>query len=212
MSVDAQFMYDLFSDLYYSRVFRQYNDDEVSTTESIQCLLKSFLQRKLKRTMALPKIVILSFGNIVHTALREPLLNRGYDVEVEGEYDLINGTLYCHSDAVADTHTLENKTISRMPNSPLTHHFLQDNAYNFMLDKPIGYLSYLHKPSGIIKVFPCKRSLDGFKYVCMRGVRLVHRLTSNTMPKPEPSWLCRYCEYTDICPNPRKYVSRRGGL
>lgn len=212
MLINEKFMYELFSELYYDRALRQYNDDEVGTTESIQCLRKSFCQRKIGRKLLEPKIVILSFGDIVHTALREPLLKRGYNVEVEGKWKLPNGTLYVHSDAVHTDHTLENKTITRMPNSPLPHHFLQDNTYNFVLDKPIGYLSYLHKPSGIIKVFPCIKQEESFKYVCLRGIRLIHHLTRNTIPQPEPSWLCQYCEYYDMCPNPKKYVSRVGGL
>jgi len=198
--IDEQFMYELFGELYYSRALREYNDDEISTTESIQCLLKTFFQRKMPRKLFQPKIVVLSFGDIVHTALREPLIRRGYNVEKEGKWDLHNGTLYVHSDAVYTDHTLETKTVSRMPHNPLIHHFLQDNTYNFVLDKPIGYLAYLHKPSGFIKVFPCERSERSFEYVTLRAVRGIHHFTTNTMPKPEPSWLCKYCEYVDLCP------------
>lgn len=199
-TITDQFMYELFSEIYYNRVFREYSDTEVSVTETIQCLLKSFFQRKVRRKMYSSKIVILSFGDLVHLALREPLLKRGYDVELEGKYNIGNITLYAHGDAVTKTHGLETKTITRMPHEPLTHHFLQANAYSYIFGKPEWYLAYLHKPSGIIKTFPVERNDNAFQFTCLRSVRLSHHLIGNTMPIPEPSWLCKYCEYTDLCP------------
>jgi len=202
MSVTESSIYEMFAEIYYSRVFKVYMDTEVHVTEATQCLLKSFLFRKLPRALQEPKVVVLSFGDLIHEALKQPLIRRGYNVGTESKYPLKDVTLYAHSDALASDHTLEFKTISRMPHEPLSHHYHQDNAYNFVFDKPIGYILYIHKPSGLVKVFPIKRNEDSFQYVCLRAYRLSVCLRSNTMPKPEPSWLCNYCEYPDLCPSP----------
>lgn len=197
--INSDFMYELFGELYYNKDMRNYTDYEVSTTESIQCLRKSFAQRKMPRRLYNDKIVILTFGDIVHYALREPLRNRGFTTEVEDSFKYRNVTMYMHCDAEKNDIILENKTISTMPNHPLTHHRLQVNTYLNIRKKSKGYISYLHKPSGIIPVFPVYPDEQMFKYVCLRGIRLSNSLQTNTMPEPEPNWLCRYCEYRDLC-------------
>jgi len=209
MSVTDKDIYQMFAEIYYKRTFRVYQQDEVHVTEATQCLLKSFFQRKLMRALLEPKVVILSFGDLIHEALKEPLERRGYKTEQEGKYELQNVTLFAHTDALATDHTLEFKTISRMPHNALSHHILQDNAYNFVFDRPIGYIPYIHKPSGLVVVFPIEKREDQFKYVCLRAIRLSVLLRSNTMPQPEPSWLCQYCEYYDICPSPAPISKRK---
>jgi len=209
MSVTSKTVYEMFAEVYYSRTFKTYTDREIHVTEATQCLLKSFFQRKVPRALLEPKVVVLSFGNLIHEALREPLKNRGYDVEAEGKYELKDATLHGHTDALASDHTLEFKTISRMPYEPLSHHVLQDNAYNFIFDKPIGYVPYIHKPSGLVTVFPIHKREDQFQYVCLRAYRLSKCLSGNTTPQPEPSWLCDYCEYRDLCPSPAPLRKKR---
>ena len=199
----------MFAEIYYQRAFKVYTDTEVHVTEATQCLLKSFFQRKVKRALLEPKVVILSFGDLIHEALKPSLVRRGYNVSAEGVYQLKNVTLYAHTDALASDHTLEFKTISRMPHDALSHHILQDNAYNFIFDKPIGYVPYIHKPSGLVRIFPIPKREDQFQYVCLRAYRLSVCLRSSTMPKPEPSWLCNYCEYVDMCPSPLISLRKR---
>lgn len=209
MSVTDKNIYQMFAEVYYKRQFKVYQQNEIHVTEATQCLLKSFFQRKLQRALLEPKVVVLSFGNLIHEALHEPLERRGYKTEQEGKYPLGNIALYGHTDALASDHTLEFKTISRMPHSPLSHHILQDNAYNFIFDRPIGYIPYIHKPSGLVVVFPIEKREDQFKYVCLRAIRLSAMLRSNTMPPSEPSWLCQYCEYILECPSPLKTTRKR---
>jgi len=202
MSVTSKDIYEMFSEIYYKRTFRIYRQNEVHVTEATQCLLKSFLQRNVRRALLEPKVVVLSFGNLIHEALHEPLERRGYKTEQEGKYELKDVTLYGHTDALASDHTLEFKTVSRMPHEPLSHHLLQDNAYNFIFDRPTGYILYIHKPSGLVTVFPIPKREDQFKYVYLRAIRLSLLLNRNTLPQPEPSWLCDYCEYRDLCSAP----------
>jgi len=212
MSVNENFIYSLFSNVYYERELPQYDYNEIGTSEAVQCLLKSFFQRKLARKLFDPKIVILSFGRIVHLALQEKLEEHGYNVEVEKPIELDTITLYTHTDALHDTHTLEIKTITSMPTSILPQHFHQANTYTVAHKKPVGYITYIHKPSGIVKVFPYKPIAESFNYICLRAFRLSHAIRHNTTPEPEPSWLCRYCEYIDICPRPQRYTPRKGGF
>jgi len=208
--IDADFIYELFSDIYYTKEFPQYTDQECSVTEAVQCLLKSLLFRKVKRVLLNPKIVILSFGNLVHEALRLPLTKRGFTSEQESSIPITKYTLYSHTDFIKQRLGLEFKTITRMPHEILTHHFLQGNAYYHINDLNEFYVPYIHKPSGVVKVFPLVPHKESFDYVTRRAIRLCYCLERNIMPNPEPSWLCQYCEYVNECPNPQKTV--RGGF
>lgn len=210
--VNDQFLYSLFSQVYYEYEYPKYDWNQVSTTESVQCLLKSFFQRKLAYKLLEPKTVILSFGRIVHLALQKPLEQHGYEVEAEKPYPIENMELMTHTDALHPTHTLELKTISSMPTTILSHHFLQSNTYVNVHKKPVGYVGYIHKPSGICKVFPHKPEIRPFNYVCLRALRLALHLRQNMTPVPEPSWLCQYCEYVKLCPNPQRKFGRKGGM
>jgi CRISPR/Cas system-associated exonuclease Cas4 (RecB family) len=211
-TVNDQFLYSLFSNVYYEHEYPKYDWNQVGTTEAIQCLLKSFFQRKLGRRLFEPKTVILSFGKIVHIALQKPLEQYGYVCEIEKPIPIENVSLMTHTDALHELHTLELKTISSMPTDILSQHFLQSNTYTVAHTKPIGYVGYIHKPSGICKVFSHKPEPRQFQYVCLRAVRLSHCLRHNITPAPEPSWLCRYCEYIDVCPNPQRHFGRKGGF
>jgi hypothetical protein len=117
-----------------------------------------------------------------------------------------------HVDALHVDHTLEIKTISSMPTEILSQHFLQSNTYVNVHKKSIGYVAYIHKPSGIIKVFSHAPETRPFNYVCLRALRLAYHLRQNMTPPPEPSWLCQFCEYVKKCPNPQRKFSRKGGM
>jgi len=209
LTITEKDVYEMFTEIYYSRACLPYKDDEIHVTEATQCLLKSFFQRKLQRLLLEPKVVVLSFGDIVHKALHGPLKRRCYNVEVEGKYKLHGITLVGHADAQREGHVLEFKTISRMPHDALQHHILQTNAYNYIFNVDIGSIVYIHKPSGTIRIFDVPKDEEMFKYVCLRAYRLSLCLKNNNMPQPEPSWLCQYCEYTDVCPSPLKTIRKR---
>jgi CRISPR/Cas system-associated exonuclease Cas4 (RecB family) len=210
--VNDQFLYSLFSDLYYEQEYPQYDWNQITTTEAVQCLLKSFYQRKLAYKLYEPKTVILGFGRIVHIALQKQLQQHGYETEVEKPYQIENIQLMTHTDALHTNHTLELKTISSMPTEILSQHYLQSNTYINVHKKPIGYVAYIHKPSGIIKVFNHKPETRPFEYVCLRALRLSHNLRHSITPVPEPSWLCQYCEYVKHCPNPQKTFGKKGAF
>lgn len=211
-TVNNEFIYSLFQDHYYSRQFTVYSDTEIRVYEAVQCLRKSYLTRRKKFMMSPNKIVIVDFGNIVHNALENQLLKHGYSIEKEKRYTFKDMELIGHPDALHDTYSLELKTCSKLPHQALIHHVLQDNAYNFIADKEIGYIAYIQKTIGFVKTFPIKRDKNYFLHILLRAYRLSYCLRHNIVPEPEPSWLCQYCEYIGICPNPQKYTSRAGGL
>jgi len=200
MSVNDKLIYECFAEVHYSRVFREYTDMQVSVYETCECLLKAFYQRKLRYALMDNKIVILSFGDLVHQALRKPLEKRGFTSEKEGVMTVNGVELFAHGDAVRDDCGIDHKTISRMPHAPLIHHFRQSNAYMHVFGIPKWYINYVHKPSGICKVLPLEPLERAFQWNCLRAVRLSTCLKRNITPTPEPSWLCRYCEYYSICP------------
>jgi CRISPR/Cas system-associated exonuclease Cas4 (RecB family) len=212
LTIDSSFLYRTFSHIYYTQQLPEYDNNECSTTQSVQCLLKSFNERKFGRKLLDSKITLLTFGRIIHLALQDDLKKEGFDIEVEKQQDLPNGILWTHTDAIKDKASMEIKTISSMPTDILSHHYLQSNTYVNVNKLEIGYVPYIHKPSGIIKVFSHKPDQRQYIYVCSRATRLIHHLRTNVRPEPEPSWLCQYCEYTDICPAPKPLKRAKGGF
>jgi hypothetical protein len=211
-NIDEHFIYSLFADYYYERELKEYGWDDIPTHETVQCLLKSFYERKIGRRLLAPKIVMLSFGNLTHDALQEQLVKLNYQVEPEALYQIQNITFHNHTDAVHETHTLEIKTCSALPHEILPHHFLQANAGLIMNKRDIGYVAYIHKSSGICRVFHHSPIIDSFNYLLLRAVRLSVHLRQNITPQPEPSWLCRFCEYLVECPTHGKAWHDRGGF
>jgi len=199
-TVTEQLIYECFSEIYYQRIFKDYDDNQTSVTQCVQCLLKSFFERKLRRALMSSKIVILSFGNLVDESLAKPLEKRGFAYQKEGVLSTNGIELFAHGDHVRDDCGIEDKTITRMPFAPLLHHFQQASTYIPIFGTKEWFLNYVHKPSGTVKVFPIEYSEKSFQWVILRGVRLCYHLRTNVMPTPEPSWLCKYCEYTDLCP------------
>jgi CRISPR/Cas system-associated exonuclease Cas4 (RecB family) len=207
--VDPEFLYNLFADMYYKQEYPHYPDNVVTTTESVQCLTKSYYQRTVPRRLLTNKIVILSFGKLVHIALQEQLIAHGYQTEVEKPYPLGTVTLMTHCDAVHADHTREIKTITTMPHEILPHHLLQANTYTVVHKKAYGIVDYIHKPSGTIQSFIHTPDIERFKYVTLRCLRLAESLRLKALPIPEPSWLCNYCEYVDICPAKKETGGKR---
>jgi len=207
--MDEKFIYHLFSKAYYRKGYRVYNDDECSVTQTTTCMLKAFFMRKVPREFADRKKVILMWHTLLHRAIQTELLGEGFKIEHETKMRFNNVTLYGHTDAVNDISTLDLKGVSRLPSEPLSHHRQQVNAYGFLEDKEQNYIAYVHKPSGIVKVFPVFRNAKIFEYTKLRAVRLCTHIQRNVQPQPEPSWECQYCEYTDICPAKHKTFGRQ---
>lgn len=210
--MNEQFVYDLFSKAYYRKGFRRYNDDECSVTQTTTCLLKAFYDRKMRREFADRKKVILMWGTLLHRTIQKELVDEHFRIENETSMRFRDITLYGHSDAVNDISIFELKGVSRLPYEPLHHHALQTNAYLFLEDKKQAYIAYVHKSSGTVKLFTLIPNTEIFEYTKLRALRLCTHLQRNVIPQPEPSWECRYCEYTDICPTQGKGVSRSAGF
>jgi CRISPR/Cas system-associated exonuclease Cas4 (RecB family) len=182
-----EYIYSLFSRVYYEHEIRDYNNNQCSTTESVQC-----------------------FGTITHNALQRYLREDGYQTEVEKAIPIGDIELFTHTDALRDKHALEIKTSSMMIKAILPQHFLQTNVYMFAHNIEEAYVAYIHKPSGIVNTLPMHRSEESFQTVVFRAVRLCKNLQSNVLPIAEPSWLCRFCEYLDKCPEGRAHKESRG--
>lgn len=209
LTISENEVYEMFAEIYYNKVYTPYKHDEIHVTETTQCLLKSFFQRKIQRLLLQPKVVVLSFGELVHRALHEPLRRRNFNVEVEGKTTIGDVTLIGHADALSKRYVLEFKTATKMPVDALQHHVLQCNAYSYIFDVDLGSIVYIHKPSGRIKIYDVPRDDKMWNYVLLRAYRLSYSLKNDVTPNPEPSWLCSYCEYVDLCPSPSPAMRKR---
>jgi len=102
-------------------------------------------------------------------------------------------------DAVGDHHVIEIKTAKKIPREPFESHLMQLNAYLWMLDYRMGYLVYIDKNTGEVKVFQHKYDPELLLKFLKRAYNLRVALEFHELPEPEPSGLCNFCEWKLIC-------------
>ena len=96
---------------------------------------------------------------------------------------------------------LELKSISRIREDwiPYPNHVLQLQAYLWMLDRPRGFIVYIEKSRGRIYPIEVEREASAWALIIQRARILHHHLLNNEPPRPEPSSLCRVCDYRRFC-------------
>jgi len=191
----------LFMEAYMRRFQPERDPKRIRVHEVVSCLRKSFLTRVFPRPIAAEKAVILFIGEHVHLILGEELRRHGWRVEEPVEAMRNGVALTGHPDAWRDGTVLELKTIFTLPREPLEHHLRQTRIYMALTGAGEGYLVYIGRGRGGVRVFqvsPCGGVLD---WAFGRAVTLSRCLLEMVAPPKEPGWLCRYCEYVDLCRN-----------
>jgi len=192
-------MYSFFSEYYYSRVYDISNPNIIHVYEAVRCLRKSYYTRRYMRRLYDEKVVTLTIGDAIHKIIQPVLKNHGYEIEKEVSFPILGITLIGHIDAYKPNHVLEIKSISRTPKEPLFEHKVQCNAYVKMANADKGYIVYINKRNGKIKIFEVKPDDGLFHYVYTRARYLAEHIHLKTPPLPERGDNCKYCEYTDLC-------------
>jgi len=203
--LNEQFIYDLFAEQYYKRIYDIDDNKRIHVYESIRCLLKSYYTRKLKRKLFDSKIVVLSIGDAIHRLIQDVLREKGYQIEPELEFEYNDIVVVGHPDILTDNFVIELKSVSRIPKRPLTEHLLQTTAYIRMAEVNEGYIVYIGKSSGKVKIFRVLYDAISFHHVVTRANFLSECLTNNHPPLPEVTRFCKYCEYQDLC------IGKNGG-
>jgi len=182
---------------------RPVDEDAVHVSEVCRCLRASFFSRMYGSrdlTHLTPaKRVVLGLGLSTHLVLEEVLRGIGYVTERQVAADVDAFRLVGTPDAVGRDHVVEIKTVSSVPERPYPHHVLQLNAYLGMLGCGTGYLVYISKKDGLVKVLPHPYRDFLFRDLQSRAAKLYSHLRSGEVPQAEPTPLCNYCEWRWRC-------------
>ncbi|MHC1628487.1 MAG: PD-(D/E)XK nuclease family protein [Candidatus Nezhaarchaeales archaeon] len=200
--ITSDLIYDAFR-RFLVKQLRVYDKDTIHVGEATNCLRKSWFNRKLGNRdfehLAPSKRVILGLGLSTHFVLEGVLRELGYIVEqsIVKSYGLFK--LAGTPDAVNEVDVIEIKTVNKLPDEPLPHHVMQLNGYLALFERSSGYVIYICKRDGNVRVFKVDYNEELFKKLLERAARLHEALKRNVEPEPEPSFLCNYCEWKWSC-------------
>jgi CRISPR-associated protein Cas4 len=181
--------------------------DEITVSEvSGPCLKRAYLQR-IKAAAPTPTEFLKIVGNDVHLKLQDVLKEEGYQIEVGvsikiGEFKLI-GRVDALKDDGENPHIIEFKTVQEAPQEPYESHVLQLQAYLLMTNLEKGYIVYLSRKDGRVKVFKVVKDKKALKKVVERAYILYKALKEKTPPPPERGPWCNTCQFTLTCSSKR---------
>ncbi len=169
----------------------------VFVTELTQCLRKSWFNRAFSSPPGDEKIVVLVLGDDVHYLMNTqfPLGEGEYSVEKEYKGVIIKGRI----DRVVGDVIVEFKTASRLPDEPYEMHLDQLQLYLWLSGRKRGFIVYVSKTNGKIKVFEIDRDDERIDILLEKALAFSNCLKEGKAPLPEPGWLCKVCEYVEHC-------------
>ena len=176
------------------------SDSEIYVTEVSGCLRRSFFIRRQPIPLPENLYVVFEIGKGLHYIIQRFLPVEAC-FEVPCELDLGDFRLKGRADVVLDDVILELKSIARIREDwiPYPNHILQLQAYLWMLDRPRGFIVYIEKSRGRIYPIEVEREASAWALIIQRARVLHHHLLNNEPPRPEPSSLCKICDYRRIC-------------
>ena len=201
--VTSDMVYEAFR-RFLARQLRFYGDGSViHVGEACGCLRKAYYTRRGGSAdlshIAPSKRVIMGLGLSTHLVFEEILKEMGYESEQEVVREFDGFKLAGTPDAVSDDHVVEIKTCNRLPDEAYPHHAMQLNAYLGLLGKSLGYIVYICKRDGNVRVFQIGYDERMFQDLLSRAARLHRHLREDSPPPPEPSFICNYCEWKWQC-------------
>jgi CRISPR-associated protein Cas4 len=177
--------------------------DEITVSEVAgPCLRRGYYQR-VRAVAPTPVDFLKIVGNDVHLKLQDVLREEGYQIEVGlkikiGEFMLI-GRIDALKDDGEDPHLIEFKTVQEIPQEPYESHVLQVQAYLLMTGLEKGYLVYLSRKDGRVKVFKVVKDKKALKKLVERAYIFYKALKEKTPPPPEKGSWCNNCPFTLTC-------------
>jgi CRISPR-associated protein Cas4 len=180
-----------------------FSADEITASEtSSPCLRRAYLQR-IKAAAPTPVEFLKIVGNDVHLKLQDVLKEEGYLTEVGvsikiGDFKLV-GRVDALKDDGENPHLIEFKTVQEIPQEPHESHVLQVQAYLLMAGLEKGYLVYLARKDGRVKVFKIHKDKKALKKVVERAYLLHKALKEKVPPPPERGPWCNTCPFTLTC-------------
>ena len=167
-----------------------------------ECLRQSYYKLTEEQVMELDKLWTFSRGTAMHNFVTQTLDEKEKEIFVKREFPAFDVIGFV--DAMHDKTIYEFKTTVNIPEEPQTHHVLQAQGYFSMLSeekqKEIAKIIVVYLSMQKIKPFEIpKRNI--IAYLESRAAQLTSALNKKIPPPKEVGWLCRYCEFEDICFN-----------
>jgi CRISPR-associated protein Cas4 len=177
--------------------------DEITVTEVAgPCLRRAYYQR-VRAVAPTPIEFLKIIGNDIHLKLQDVLKEEGYQIEVGvsikiGEFKLV-GRVDALKDDGENPHLMEFKTAQEVPQEPYESHVLQVQAYLLMTGLEKGYLVYLSRKDGRVKVFKVVKDKKALKKLVERAYIFYKALKEKTPPPPEKGPWCNNCPFVLTC-------------
>ena len=180
----------------YSKLF---NRDTITVSEAVfPCLRKAYYDRTRKRLPS-PVEALKSLGSELHIMIQDVLRDEGWDVEVSLGIDVGEFKLVGRVDAVKGDEVIELKTTNGVREYALESHMLQLQAYMTLLHAKRGYLIYIDRASGRVKVFEARPNKYALRRVIERAKRLHEALERHEPPPPHHGSWCSLCAHRWVC-------------
>lgn len=146
------------------------------------------------------KLWIFKRGHAIHEFLQAPLQNDEKEIFVKIEFPKFN--IIGFIDAISERILYEFKTTANIPVEPQNHHILQAQGYYSMLSPDeqakIDKILIIYVSLKDIKTFEIpKRNILSF--LESRAAILTNSLDTKIPPAAEKGWLCRFCDFKDLC-------------
>ena len=172
----------------------------IHVTEVTQCLRRSYFLRT-RLVQLSPANALRLIGDEVHKALQEVLKRYGYEVEFRVAIDAGDVKLVGHVDAYhpKGKYIIEFKTVAKIPKSPYPNHLMQTQAYIALTYSRTGFIAYIARDNGDVKVFKVRPNKQTLRKLILRARELSKALTKGGPPRPEKSPLCNQCEFKYLC-------------
>jgi CRISPR-associated exonuclease Cas4 len=186
---------------YLNTNLRVLSQDEIAVTEACSpCLRKAYYSRT-RASRPTPVEFVKLAGTDMHVMLQSVLSGEGWDVEVSVALPLSDYgfTLVGRVDAVRDGEVIEFKTSSEVPEQPYRSHELQVQAYMQVLNARRGYIIYLSRTSGRVKVFLVRPDKQALRQVIQRARKLHEALKNGAPPEPTKGPWCNTCQFFSEC-------------
>jgi len=188
--------------------FRMPKPNEVHVHEIVQCMRKSYYERKYGSSdyshLSDKKCVILGLGLLTHVKLEE-LFSQMFNAECEKELRRkvkVNGLIYeviGTIDILYDNTLIDLKTVNKIPDEPYKHHYLQLQMYMWLANLHKSYIIYICKRDGTIEIFDIIRNERAITHMLERLHYYITCVSADVTPRAEKSYLCNYCEYLLDC-------------
>jgi CRISPR/Cas system-associated exonuclease Cas4 (RecB family) len=165
------------------------------------CLRKSYYQRTRLQQPS-PAEYIKSLGNDIHLKIQDVLREEEYQVEAKMSIDMVGYRIVGRVDAVKlgdREHVLEFKVVDELPEDPYPSHELQLQAYLIMYKIEVGYLIYISRRDGRVRVFTVYRNKKKVQEFYERAREYHYYLENNKTPPPEHGPWCNNCNFKLTC-------------